>query len=386
MGIFHDLAVAARRFADVRRSSDRDHAADDDIRLAEEGTRLLQKLPEDFPAKAVLIDLSADVAPWFTTPLEVEEGQEVTWLAAGRTWMSKPLDVWVGPSYQLWARVGGAGPMANGTRSTHTFRAPRAGALELASYFPGEWKDEDGALATDPSAWRGTRGNMTVLAIAWDGDAERGLRALRELGDPARLVTAELDRLRTRTAPPDGWDYLWFVGQAEIYAATERAARPAIRCRTSGDVGILRRRVDLRLDDIRAFRWNWRVDRLPSALPEDTVVSHDYLSIAVEFENGKDITYFWSAALPSETAFWCPLPAWKEREFHVAVRSGPIGLGAWQSESRDLVADARRWLGGDPGPVVAVWLIANSMMQRRLGEAQYSDVVFETGGGPVRVL
>jgi hypothetical protein len=52
-----------------------------------------------------------------------------------------------------------------------------------------------------------------------------------------------------------------------------------------------------------------------------------YLSIAVEFENGQDLTYYWSAALPEETAYRCPLPWWDRHETHIAMRSGSAGLG-----------------------------------------------------------
>jgi hypothetical protein len=41
---------------------------------------------------------------------------------------------------------------------------------------------------------------------------------------------------------------------------------------------------------------------------EDTLPTHDYLSVAVEFENGQDLSYFWSAALPPESNFRCPIP------------------------------------------------------------------------------
>lgn len=386
MGILHDIGLAARRFRDVTRNKSRDLAEDEDIRFGDSATKLLQNLPEDFPGKAVLIDLSADVAPWFETPLEVEVGQEVTWLATGRVWLSKPLDIWLPPAYQLWGRIGGQGPLANGSRATHTFTAECKGPLELASYFPGEWEDESGKLATEPSKYRGTRGNTIVLAIAWDCDAERGLRKLREVGDPCRLVSAELERLANATREPKGWKHLWFLGNSEIYSEDTNKERPAIRCKTQGDVGIIRRDVDVALTPSTRLRWNWRIDRLPSALAEDSILTHDYMSIAVEFENGKDITYYWSSELPVGKAYWCPLETWKDREFHVVVRSGSIGLGAWQSEERDLAADYQRWMGEHPGRVVRVWLIANSMMQRKLGEALFSDIVVETDSGPVRVL
>lgn len=40
------------------------------------------------------------------------------------------------------------------------------------------------------------------------------------------------------------------------------------------------------------------MDLLPSEVREDTLTTHDYMSIAVEFDNGQDITCYWSAELP----------------------------------------------------------------------------------------
>ena len=55
--------------------------------------------------------------------------------------------------------------------------------------------------------------------------------------------------------------------------------------------------------------------------------THDYMSIAVKFDDGKDLTFFWSRDLPVDTAFHCPLPGWKQREIHVVARSGTAELG-----------------------------------------------------------
>ena len=41
----------------------------------------------------------------------------------------------------------------------------------------------------------------------------------------------------------------------------------------------------------------------------------------MEFDNGRDITYYWSSKLPVGTGYDCPLPNWAGREFHVVVRS-----------------------------------------------------------------
>ncbi|MDN5862453.1 MAG: DUF3047 domain-containing protein, partial [Salinisphaera sp.] len=126
--------------------------------------------------------------------------------------------------------------------------------------------------------------------------------------------------------------------------------------------------------------WDWRVDALPSDLAEDTMPTHDYLSIAVEFDNGQDITWYWSAELPPETIYRCPLPTWKARETHIVIRSGSQGLGDWHSEHRNVFDDCIRALGSPAARIVRVWFIANSLFQRQRGECTYRNVRL-TGGG-----
>jgi hypothetical protein len=94
----------------------------------------------------------------------------------------------------------------------------------------------------------------------------------------------------------------------------------------------------------------------------------------VEFDDGQDVTYFWSAALPEGTVFRCPLPVWREIETHVVVRRGPRGLGQWSTEERDVYADYRRIVRGPACEVVGVWLIANSVLQRGHGRCEYASI------------
>jgi hypothetical protein len=128
------------------------------------------------------------------------------------------------------------------------------------------------------------------------------------------------------------------------------------------------------------------VDELPVDLAEDTLPSHDYLSIAVEFDDGRDLTYYWSAALPEGTVYRCPLPTWKDKETHVVVRSGPRELGRWLAEQRDLHADYARFIGGPARAVVRVWLIANSLFQRGHGRCEYASIRLITNGRTHEVL
>jgi len=90
-----------------------------------------------------------------------------------------------------------------------------------------------------------------------------------------------------------------------------------------------RGRVEIICHDARApltetlrLRWRWRMDRLPGTRAEDTLLTHDYMSVAVEFDDGRDLSYHRSVTLPAETSYRCPLPHWRQREWHLVVRSG----------------------------------------------------------------
>jgi len=190
--------------------------------------------------------------------------------------------------------------------------------------------------------------------------------------------------------PPQGWAYLpelAMLGPADIYHVINRAADdsgPArqMRAHTANNVGILTRDVSIPLTARTTLGWRWKIDELPSKLPETIALQHDYFSIAVKFENGRDLTYMWSASLPRNQGFDCPLAGWTGREYHVVVRSGSVGLGKWLAEKRNVAADYDRYIGGKaPGRIVQVWLIANTVIQHGQATASFGDIAIGQGPG-----
>jgi hypothetical protein len=380
MGIAHDLMVAARRWRIVRASGlEAPPSVAADAERAE-----LRRWLEDFGRsetaqhvrKTRVLEMEASQLPWVDTGIDLFEGDWVTTIAAGRAILSDALDVWVGPQLQLWMRVGESGVIFNGTRETNTFCADRSGRLYIGNAFPGQWGDRHGRLSTSLDQYKGAKGGLTVVVIHWKDDAASGLAEAND-----RILAPEALRLRDHTAPPAGWNYLWFLGRSEIFRSATDGGRPCIACNTHRNVAILQHEAAFDLAPGTLLRWSWKVDELPSKLPENTAASHDYLSVAVEFENGRDITYTWSPEIAAGTGYWCPLPNWKDREFHVVIRSGTAGLGTWLDETRDLHADYLRYMGEPPQRVVRVWLIAVSLFQRGTGRASFRDFVLEAPDG-----
>lgn len=385
IGIVARLAGRAVR----RRLSGQDIPYADDRSFRETLAPWLAGLPADLLADHRLHYLPARRPPWFDSGIDVAAGEKVTLLADGRVYLSRLLDLWVGPSFQLWCRIGEQGPVFRGTRNTHTFTAKTAGRLWLASYFPGEWADTAGRLATPEADYAKVSGGLSVCVLKWRPGTEVAA-AFRRFAKDTRvpgLVLAEAERHDQPVPTPEHWDYLWYVGPGEIYRpATAPDGRSTICCHTHGDVGILRREARLPLVPDTRLTWSWRVEELPIDVAEDTQPSHDYLSIAVEFDDGQDITYYWSARLPAGTVYRCPLPTWKDKETHVVVRSGRGQLGQWLPEERDLYADYARLIGGPARELVRVWLVANSLHQRGHGRCEYASIGVTAGDHTLSLL
>jgi DUF3047 family protein len=355
-GRAHEAVVLARALLRARRRR----------RLGEPrpGLADLEEL-RDRLEDARIVSLPAGRSRWADTGIDLAPGDEVTTFAVGGTVLSRAFDVRVRPPLQLWFRAGG--PVFRGTRETHSFTAAHAGRLHLANYAPTPWAAPDGSRKVSERQWSRVSGGMHVLVAL---DAE--LDALREASP---LVAAELDRRAGAPAAPDGWSYLWEIGDSEIFAADGGR----IACDCHGDTAILQREVDVELTEATRLRWSWRVDELPSELAEDTPATHDYLSIAVEFDNGQDLTWHWSAELPPGHHYRCPFPPWRERETHMVVRSGANGLGRWLTEERAVRADYTAAVGAPPARIVKVWLIAVSHVQRGRGRCAFADIELRDG-------
>lgn len=325
-------------------------------------------------------EIDGAAADWLDTGRELEAGETVTVLAGGHLALSKAFDVGFGPTVGLWYRIGDS-ELAKFVGPGATITAPQRGRLRLVTKPPGEFADRSGRFEADQPRG-GVSGRYVVGLVRWHGPVREALAAAAEINES--VFGAALQRCAAPVATPAGWHYLWRLGQGEIFRAAPCADDLGhdLCCHTEADVGILQYPVDVPLAPDTRLDWSWCVTQLPSRLPEHIQATHDYLSIAVEFDNGLDLTYMWSAKLPVGTVFQCPLPWWDQRETHWVVRSGEADLGRWLAESRAVLADYEAAIGGPvPARIVAVWLIANTAFQRGVGECRYRGILLRHAGG-----
>ncbi|MEM7540563.1 MAG: DUF3047 domain-containing protein [Pseudomonadota bacterium] len=321
--------------------------------------------------------------PWKPINLTVEKGQQITFLLSGRWWLVKELDIWVEPGLAFFARAGGQNPIYNPQSNTGTFVAPHSGEISIARAI-GEWQnDEAQDVATPKEVYQKAEGWIEGVALVWDADPLAGLSSLLKGGDSAGIVAEEINRLRSQPPDPQGWKPLYVTGNPGIFSSCDSGQ---ICCHSHKNACLLKNEFDLPLSADAQIDWRWVVEELPSRKREDQLLTHDYLSVAVEFDDGQDLTYFWSSELPVGQVFRCPIPSWAPIETHMVLRSGHAELGQWKSESRNLFADYKEHIGGDAKRVVGVWLIALSFFQRGTGKARFADMNVSAGEQSKRLI
>jgi hypothetical protein len=348
--------------------------------------QLLDNASDDIIDSYYWLDINAKQPPWLASKAILTTGDNVSCFATGRIYANKLLDIYVPLSMQIWFKIG-AGDIFRGTQDSQSFVAQNNGALQFGNYFPNDWQSPAGDRQQDDKIYSSSSGDAKILIIKWALPMLEGLKQLQALGDVDNRLSKEVTRIEQGSTTPPGWSYLWNIGPSDIYRDRSSAGDTAcISCHTNGNTGILQKVVDLPLTENSEISWRWCMHQLASTIREDAVPSHDYLSIAVEFDNGRDITYYWSSTLAFETGYDCPLPNWKGKEYHVVVRSGGQGLGQWQNERRNLYQDYQRYMGEPPARIKKVWLIADSVFQRNDASCDYSDIVLHHGNETQQVL
>jgi hypothetical protein len=332
--------------------------------------------------------LSADVGPWLDTGLALQPGAKISLIINGKVWLSRAANLSFTAPVSLWAKIGDKGPIFRGPRTTNTVTAVQAGHLYLKNY-PGErWLDSSGKYLGEPAALNPDAGggvNVAIIQWAADVDIPAQLKRIAEKSAAATWAVAEIDRLNNQQLPPEGWDYIWELKRAEIFSEVAVATAPnapakAIGLNMHDDASIMEKAASFELTPKTTLSWKWKVDKLPSLVAENSLPTHDYMSIAVKFDNGKDLTFFWSRNLPVDTGFYCPLPGWNHREIHVVARSGTAELGQWLSEEKNILDYYQKVVGGPlPKRITHVWIIGVSLFQHLEGQSEFADIALQDG-------
>lgn len=330
-----------------------------------------------------LLTLKGSDLPWVNTGLLLEKGQHITFLLQGAFHYGE--GIIVEPGLAFWAGFGEKKPMFIPGQNTYTVPVPKSGPLYIARSLV-EWKSKNGELTTPFEHYQMVQGQSQVLMLVWERKPRNGLLQLIDKGISHPLILTEVQRLKSPVQLTNGWYSMWLFGDNEIFQLHDHHHHTELSVYTHKDVGILQKDVDVPLRKGTSVSWEWIVNELPSQKHEDTPFTHDYLSIAFEFDDGQDLTYMWSAGITKETHFRCPLPRWSAIETHLVVRNDKNLLGQWLREKRDIFTDYHNAIGGSAKRITRVWIIANSVFQQGFGEASFKQIKIERGKKEVVVL
>lgn len=314
---------------------------------------------------------------WRNTGIILSAGQSVSILGEGSVDLGVPVPV--GPSLFLWARIGEDGDVFNVASEAYTFVADNDGELFVAVRPAGfYWTDRRGTFPADFGGVPQYPVAARAEVFVWNVSSESALTAMAVTGE-ARWLSA-LGFYRNAPQLPDGFEYLWNLGQSTVFEPYDDLMHSGVRGTPSNEAGIIRKVLDIPLDAQTQLSFDWLYEQLPAKGPETEAQYHDYLSIALEFDNGQDLTWFWSGHLEAGTEFTCPLPWWDQRETHIAVQSGEQGLGAWHSHTRPVLKDYLSAVGGElPSRIVGVWFINSGVFGEKPGEAIFANVKIRNG-------
>ncbi len=320
---------------------------------------------------------------WLATGFTVTTGDQLALLATG-TWEVQ--GIVFEPRHILWYRIGENGPATNFSANQEIFEADSDGELFITLLPSGVyWSDERGTYPPGFNESPVLPVELSVSVVRLSGDADVALSAMAENGHEQAALA--LHTLAARRRLPEGFTYLRYLGRSNVWADGTAAGEPGIHAWTDDDFGIVKKVLDLPLTADTELSFDWLYEALPALGPETEAQFHDYLSIAIEFDNGQDLTWMWSPELAAGTHFGCPLEWWDSRETHYVLQSGSEGLGDWHSHTRNILSDYEASIDlPAPERIVGVWFIANSLFGRQVGAASFANVVISSDQSETRVF
>ena len=320
------------------------------------------------------LELTNALAGWISTGISLEVGDPFEVVARGM-WDSEGLIL--GPRHVLWYRVSEGGTARNFPSDDLFAVSEASGELEIAIRPPSfYWSDKQGTFPPEIL-------EAPEIAVAFTLEIQQSgaLHGMR-LSEADKNLSQTFDGSEDR--PPRDFEYLTILGESEVWSGRVVSNEYFVSAKLEDDVGIIKMPVNIKLSESTLFSFDWLYHSLPAVAPETSVVGHDYLSIALEFDNGQDLTWMWSKFLAKGTSFTCPLPWWSERETHYVLDSGSDGLGKWKSHSRNVLDDYAEAVAGDPPKkIVGIWLIANNLFAKQDASASFRNITLLDEGEQV---
>ena len=199
---------------------------------------------------------------------------------------------------------------------------------------------------------------------------------------------------------PQDWSVRELPGKARtLYSMNVRANRPCVQAKARSSASLLRRRLQLPVEQLQEVRFEWWIDRFESSRElEDPEVDDAPASLVLAFDGDvgqlslrnrmlfelahsimgeappyATLMYVWDARAAPGTVKVSPR---SDRIRKIVIGSGHDKRGGWLSFSRNVAEDYRLAFGEQAGPLIGAALMTDADNGRGSAEACYGPVQF----------
>ena len=200
---------------------------------------------------------------------------------------------------------------------------------------------------------------------------------------------------------PEGWELFKINDKKKPtrYRLLEEGGRPVLYAEARGSASGLQRQAKFSIAERPVVSWTWKVSRLIAGADNSKAGKEDAPArIMLAFDgdaaklprvdqavmyvsrrmSGQDLPYatlmyIWHNKAPVGTVIENPN---SRRIQMVVASSGPAGVGAWQSLSRDVLADYRRAFKEEPGKLISYGVMSDTDNTGEAVEAWYGEIAF----------
>lgn len=176
------------------------------------------------------------------------------------------------------------------------------------------------------------------------------------------------------------WDPHSFAGHTEYRLREDNANKQAYivaQCR-NGQASGLFYRGDIDLSETPMISWDWQVSEFPQVSDEQQKEGDDFAArIYVVREHSvlrwrtRALNYVWSQHTDAGQDWSNPFAS---QAHMLAVRQGSAAEGEWQTETRDMEADFKRFHSEAPDKINAIAIMTDCDNSRSSASAKYRSI------------
>ncbi|MBW7957546.1 MAG: DUF3047 domain-containing protein [Deltaproteobacteria bacterium] len=179
--------------------------------------------------------------------------------------------------------------------------------------------------------------------------------------------------------PPEGWQVKEWKGKADFKVVKEDFG-PAIHLKSERTSSALYKDVEFELKDYPYLSWKWKVTALPQGADVREKSKDDQAAqVYVIFPkwpamvNSKVVGYIWDTSAPAGSSVRSTKTG---NTRYMVLKSGPDGLGAWHSETRNVYEDYKKLFNEEPPRIGKVSVMIDSDDTRSSAESFIGDIRF----------